>query len=172
MEQLIWNALIEKEKDHKDDKTVDNNDSDNDDRVERVNGEKNNLSPFTVTPDKNINNTMTDMSLSYSLLSKALGGEDGGILDPTNPSVQKSMKSLLRELNALLSTTFELHTTDMSNNKISYVRVPRTSSDNSFLNSNEWVDAAIQIAGSKHNGTYEAAYQIANHLLRFIKTPS
>jgi hypothetical protein len=57
----------------------------------------------------------------------------------------------------------------MSNNKICYVRVPRTSSDSSFRNSKEWLDAAIQISGSKQNDTFNAAYRIANHLLRFYK---
>jgi hypothetical protein len=109
------------------------------------------------------------MALSYPFLSKALRVEDGGCFDPTDPSVQKSMRSLLRELNALLSTTYELNTTDMSNNKICYVRVPRTSSDSSFRNSKEWLDAAIQISGLKQNDTFNAAYRIANHLLRFYK---
>jgi hypothetical protein len=161
VEQLIWIAIIEEEKD---DDTEDNYDS-----VEDVKEEKNNPSPLKVTLEKNNNIINTDMAWSYPHLSKALGGEDGGIFDPTDPSVQKSMRSLLRELNALLSTTYELNTTDMSNNKISYVRVPQTPSDRSFLNSKEWVDTAIQIAGSKHNGTFEAAYRIANHLLRFYK---
>jgi len=53
--------------------------------------------------------------------------------------------------------------------KKTYVRVPWTRSDRSFQNSKEWVDTAIQIAGSKHAGTYEAAYRIANHLLRFYR---
>jgi len=44
------------------------------------------------------------------------------------------------------------------------VRVPRTQSDRSFLNSKEWVDTAIQIAGSKHGGTFESAKRIANHI--------
>ena len=57
----------------------------------------------------------------------------------------------------------------MSNNKICYVRVPRTSSDSSFRNSKEWLDAAIRISGSKQNDTFNAAYRIANHLLRFYK---
>ena len=109
------------------------------------------------------------MASSYPFLSKALGVEDGGCFNPTDPSVQKSMRSLLRELNALLSTTYELNTTDMSNNKICYVRVPRTSSDSSFRNSKEWLDAAIQISGSKQNDRFNAAYRIANHLLRFYK---
>ncbi len=42
---------------------------------------------------------------------------------------------------------YELDTTDMSNNKILYVQVPRTTSDHSFHNSKEWVDTVIQIAG-------------------------
>jgi len=95
------------------------------------------------------------MASSYPFLSKALGVEveDGGCFDPTDPSVQKSMCSLLRESNALLSTTYEFNTTDMSNNKICYVRVPRTSSNSSFHNSKEWLDTAIQIPGSKQNDT-------------------
>jgi hypothetical protein len=48
------------------------------------------------------------MASSYPFLSKALGVEDGGCFDPTDPTVQKSMRSLLRELNALLSTTYDL----------------------------------------------------------------
>ena len=86
-----------------------------------------------------------------------------------NPSIRKKMCSLLRELNVLLSTEYGLNTTDASNNKISYVRVPQTKSDRSFLNSKEWVDTAIQISGSKHNGTYESAYRITNHLIRFYR---
>ena len=47
-----------------------------------------------------------DLAKSYPYLSRALGGEDG--FDPTNPSVQTSIHSLLRELNGLLSTAYEL----------------------------------------------------------------
>jgi hypothetical protein len=47
--------------------------------------------------------------------------------------------------------------------------VPKTSSDRSFQNSKEWLDAAIKVAGTKHKGTYEAAYRISNHLLRFYR---
>jgi len=109
-EQLVWNTIIEKEKyDTDDDTEGDSSDSDNDDSVKDV---------PVVTPEKKVNNAKTDMASSYPFLSKALGVEDGGCFDPTDPSVQKSMRSLLRELNALLSTTYELNTTDMSNNKI------------------------------------------------------
>jgi hypothetical protein len=77
------------------------------------------------------------------------------------------MHCLLRELNGLLSTVYELNTTDMPNNKILYVRVPQTKSDRSFLNSKEWVDTAIQISDSKHGGTFESAYHMKNHIIHF-----
>jgi hypothetical protein len=60
------------------------------------------------------------------------------------------MRGLLTELNKLLSSEYQPDINRISNNKISYVRVPRTQSDHSFLNSKEWVDTAIEIAGSKH----------------------
>ena len=69
------------------------------------------------------------MAKSYPHLARALGGEDG--FDLTNPSVQKSMHYLFTELNNLLSTTYGLNVSDMSYKKISYVRVPQTSSDRS-----------------------------------------
>ena len=56
-----------------------------------------------------------------------------------------------------------------SNNTLSFVRVPKTSSDRSFQNSKKWLDIAIKIAASKHETTYEAAYRIANHHCRIYK---
>ena len=47
--------------------------------------------------------------------------------------------------------------------------MPKTSSNRYFQNSKEWLDAAIKVAGTKHKGTYEAAYRISNHLLRFYR---
>jgi hypothetical protein len=84
----------------------------------------------------------SNMVKSYPYLSRALGGEDG--FDPTNPSVKRSMRGLLTELNELLSTEYQLDVNGISNKKISYVRVPRTQSDRSFLNSKEWVDTAME----------------------------
>jgi hypothetical protein len=72
-------------------------------------------------------------------------------------------------LNHLLSTKYELNLRGISNKHIVYVQVPTTSSDHAFTNSKEWLDTTIQIAGSKHNGTFESAYCIANHLLCFYK---
>jgi len=50
-----------------------------------------------------------------------------------------------------------------------YIHVPKTSSNQSFQNSKEWLDVAIKVAGTKHGGTYEATYRISNHLLRFYR---
>jgi hypothetical protein len=75
----------------------------------------------------------------------------------------------LAELIDLLSTDYELNVIDSSNNTLSFVRVPKTSSDRSFRNSKEWLNVAIKIAASKHETTYEAAYRIANHLCHFYK---
>jgi hypothetical protein len=44
-----------------------------------------------------------------------------------------------------------------------------TTSNQSFQNSKEWLDNAIKIAGSKHRGTYEAAYEVAYHLICFYR---
>jgi hypothetical protein len=104
---------------------------------------------------------------SYPNLSSALGQEDG--FDPTDSSVRKKMRALLAELIDLLSDDYELNIIDSANNSVSYVRVPKTSSDRSFQNSKEWLDVAIKVAGTKHGGTYQSAYRIANHLLRFYR---
>ncbi len=45
--------------------------------------------------------------------------------------------------------------------------MPQTKSDRSFWNSKEWIDTAIQISGSKHGATFESAYRITNHIIRY-----
>ena len=75
----------------------------------------------------------------------------------------------LKELNHLLSTKYELNLRGISNQHISYVRVPRTTSDHAFTNSKEWLDTAINISESKKGGTFESAYCIANHLIKYYK---
>jgi hypothetical protein len=70
-------------------------------------------------------------------------------------------------LNDLLSTEYRLDVSGISNHRISYVRVPRTKSDSSFRNSKEWLDTAIEISGSKDGGTFESAYRITNHIIRY-----
>ena len=108
----------------------------------------------------------SNMAKSYPHLSRALGaGEEG--FDPTNSFVQKSMCSLLSELNNLLSTAYQLDVTGLSNKRLSYVRVPQTKSYRSFRNSKEWVNTVIQISGSKHGGTSKSVSQITNHIIRY-----
>jgi hypothetical protein len=79
------------------------------------------------------------------------------------------MRGLLNELNNVLSTKYELNVQGVSNRQISYVRVPKTSSDHAFTNSKEWVNTSIKIAGSKHGGTFESAYCMGNHFIPFYK---
>jgi hypothetical protein len=110
-----------------------------------------------------------DTASRYPHLSQALGDEDGHF-DPADPSVKASLRGLLQEINELLSTKYELNVSAIASNKpISYVRVPRTRSDNAFTNSKEWLDTAIKISGSQHGGTFESAYRISNHLIKFYK---
>jgi hypothetical protein len=104
----------------------------------------------------------------YPSLSLIFGGKNG--FDPTDPSVQKSMEILHTKLTDFFSTEYELKVEDpVSHEPISYVRISKTFSDQSFQNSKEWLDVAIQIAGSKNYGTFEAAYCIVNQLLRFYR---
>ena len=177
MEQSKWNYLLEKEdKDGEDDEDDSEKDEDNSDVDSE---EKSTSSPTTsnkktkynavqgiITPCDDYMKANSNMAKSYPYLSRALGGEDG--FDPTNPSVKRSMRELLKELNELLSTEYQLDVNGISNNKISYVRVPRTQSDPSFLNSKEWVDTAIKIAGSKQS-TFESAKRITNHIIRYYR---
>jgi hypothetical protein len=178
---LVWDYKVENEDnddsvdDIDDDDSIEDNGSnkeskrnikDDEDDACSPTTKKRKYSPAVVSPateDKS-----HGMDKLYPNLSRALGGDNG--FDPTDPSVRKAMRSLLSELNDLLSTTFQLDVTELSSNqKISYIRVPRTTSDRSFLNSKEWVDNAIQVSGSKHNGTFESAYRIANHICRFYR---
>ncbi len=103
----------------------------------------------------------------YPHLSRALGKEDG--FNPADPTTQMIMQALLAELIELLIKDCELNVIDSANNSVSYVRVTKTSSNRSFLNTKEWLGLAIKIAGSKHEGTFESAYRIANHLIRFYR---
>jgi hypothetical protein len=117
MEQFKWNYLLEEEDDYnEDDDNKDQEDEDDkDDDDSNVVNKDNASSPKTskqkckrnavmVTPgDDDATKSESNMAESYPHLLQALGVEDG--FDPTNLSVQKSMHSLLKELNCLLSTS-------------------------------------------------------------------
>ncbi len=70
-------------------------------------------SPAVVSPATD--NTSHGMDKLYPNVSRVLGGDNG--FDPTDPSVQKAMRSLLSELKDLLSTAYQLDVTELSNNK-------------------------------------------------------
>jgi len=185
VEQSKWNYLLEKEDEDlkdEDDGEDDEDDSEDNEDDSDVDSEDNATSSPTTSNKKRKYNAVqgiilpgdddmkanSNMAKSYPYLSRALGGEEG--FDPTNPSVKRSMRGLLTELNELLSTEYQLDVNGISNKKISYVRVPRTQSDRSFLNSKEWVDTAIKIARSKQcSGTFESAKRITNHIIRYYR---
>jgi hypothetical protein len=179
VEQFKWNYVLEKEED--DDTDADDEDNEaaidkDDDDDSYTDDDDDNVSSTTMSIKKRKYDIITssgdgdtsrpDMAKSYPHLSQALGGGDDGF-DPVDPSVRRSMHSLLRELNDLLSTEYRLDVSGISNHRISYVRVPRTKSNSSFRNSKEWLDTAIEISGSKHGGTFESAYRITNQIIRY-----
>jgi len=178
LEQFKWNYILEDDADE-DLKDEDNGEDDEDDS-DVDNGDNATSPPATSNKKRKYNAVMgmitpgdddlmanSNMAKSYPYLLRALGGEDG--FDPTNPSVKRSMCGFLTELNELLSTEYQLDINGISNKKISYVRVPRTQSDRSFLNSKEWVDTTIEITGSKRGGTFESAKRITNHIIRYYR---
>jgi hypothetical protein len=61
----------------------------------------------------------------------------------------------------------KINVTDHGGHENSYIWVPRASSNLLFNNNKLWIDKAFEINGSPHNGTFESAYRVANHLCRF-----
>ncbi len=118
-------------------------------------------SPVSANTKRKLNEVTSKVDKSsnddYPHLLRALGKEEYGF-NPRDPSIQKIMQGLLAELIDLLSKDYELNIIDSANNSVSYIHVPKTSSNGSFQNSKEWLDVAIKVAGTKHGGTYEAAH--------------
>jgi hypothetical protein len=116
-EQYKWNYILDKnaDEDHKDedDGEDDEDDSDVDSEEKAINSHttinkkrKYNAVQGIITSGDDDMKANSNMAKSYPYLSRALGGEDG--FDPTNPSVKRSMRELLKELNELLSTEYQL----------------------------------------------------------------
>ena len=128
--------------------------------------------PVPANKKRKLNEVTSNVDVSsnddYPHLLRALGKEEDGF-NPRDPSIQKIMRGLLAELIDLISKDYELNIIDSANDSVSYLRAPKISSDRSFQNSKEWLNVAIKVAGTKHGGTYEAAYRIANHLLCFYR---
>ncbi len=100
--------------------------------------------PVSGASNKNVVSSRDD----YPNASRALGQDD--LFNLGDPPTLKRSWALLAELIDLLSDDYELNITDSANNSVTWVRVPKTSSDRSFPNSKEWLDIAIRVAGSKH----------------------
>ena len=64
----------------------------------------------------------------YPYLSCALGKKEDGF-NPADLTIQKIMRGLLAELIDLLSKDYELNFIDSAKNSVSYVHVPKTSSN-------------------------------------------
>ena len=77
---------------------------------------------------KGASNVDVSLNDDYPHLLHALGKEEDGF-NPADPTIQKIMRGLLAELIDLLSKDYELNIIDSANNSVSYIRVPKTSSD-------------------------------------------
>ena len=78
--------------------------------------------------NKGASNVDVSLNDDYPHLLHALGKEEDGF-NPADPTIQKIMRGLLAELIDLLSKDYELNIIDSANNSVSYIRVPKTSSD-------------------------------------------
>ncbi len=147
VEPFIWNIIVEN--DDKDDKDAakDKEDSSNQKSTSAPSHSLGSppaagttaISPATSSMSSNkkrklnvgtSNNNDNNVQTLYPHLSCTLRGENDGF-DMTNPSVLKSMQALLTELTHIFSTKYELKVKDKAKvgHEISYVRIPRTSSD-------------------------------------------
>ncbi len=130
MEPFVWNYILEKDLDEEDDSSINE-----DDRVQSLRKSPTSSPPpltavsaAAITPVRASSLNNNDMSKLYPNLSHALGDDDG-FFDMTDLLVDKTLQGLLKELNHLLSTNYELNLRGISNQHKSYVRVPRTTSD-------------------------------------------
>ena len=178
---FIWNFILEKSMDEEDKappslstslSSVPSTSPSSSTATTTITSSSSSSPPAPANKKRKLNEGESNVDMSsnddYPHLLRALGKEEDGF-NPADPTIQKIMRGLLAELIDLLSKDYELNIIDSANNSVSYVRVPKTSSDRSFQNTKEWLDVAIKIAASKHKTTYEAAYRIANHLCRFYK---
>ena len=103
----------------------------------------------------------------YPLLAGIYGDE----FNPIDDNTHESVRSLLSEIMNLLDASHEgIQVKDFAGHIVSFVRVPRPSSDKLFNNTKSWVDEALKINGSTHNGTFESAFCVSNHLCNFTGT--
>ena len=122
----------------------------------------------TISPDNSATTSTYVVGQQYPMLAAVFGE----YFDPFNATIQQKMRLMLSEITHILDGSKEgLMVTDYRGRNLSFVRVPKAGSDKSFYNSKSWIDDALKINGSPHNGTFESAYRVSRHLCRFYKEP-
>ena len=142
MEPFIWNFLVENDMEGKDSIGVPEYNAEDKDSIGILAGPQLTppgatvISPMMISKSRNKKRKLNEVTSigsvplidnNYPLLSLALGQEDE--FNPSDPTIQKDMRALLAELIDLLSTDYELNVIDLRNNTLSFVRVPKTSSN-------------------------------------------
>jgi len=151
MEQFVWSYILEKDLDEDDDSSIHEDDT----SVQSLRKSPTSPLPLTavsaeaITPVRASSLNNNDMSKLYPNLSHTLGDDDG-FFDPTGPLVDKSMRGLLKDLNHLLSTKYELNLRGISNKHIFIVRVPRTTSEHAFTNSKVLLRCPLVLSSCRH----------------------
>ena len=94
--------------------------------------------PVPANKKRKLNKVTSNVDVSsnddYLHLLRVLGKEEDGFT-PADPTIQKIMRGLLAELIDLLSKDYEFNIIDTANNSVTYVHVPKTTTDQSFQNS-------------------------------------
>ena len=80
---------------------------------------------------------------------------------------KKMIEPLLLEIIRLKGASRHMNVTDNAGHQNSFIWVAHLSSDKLFNNTKSWVDKALEISGSPHNGMFESAFRVANHMCRF-----
>jgi len=120
VEPFIWNYLVENDMDSKDESLSSLSSLLTTTRITSLSS----LPPPAPANKKRkfnegTSNEVVSSNDDYPHLSRALGKEDG--FNPTDPTIQKTMRALLAELIDLLSTDYELNVIDSANNSVTYV---------------------------------------------------
>ena len=124
----------------------------------------------TISPD--IDATTRSSTYLVGQQYPTLAAVFGKDFDPFNATIQQTMRQMLSEITHILDGSKEgLNVPDYWGRDLSFVRVPKAGSDKSFYNSKSWIDDALKINGSPHNGTFESAFRVSKHLCRFYKEP-
>ena len=148
VEPFIWNYLVESDMEGNDSIGVPENNAEDKDSIgilagpqltppgatvmATITSSSSSSPPVPANKKRKLNEVTSNVDVSsnddYSHLLRALGKEEDGF-NPADHTIQKIMRGLLAELIDLLSKDYELDIIDSANNSVSYIRMPKTSSD-------------------------------------------